>query len=406
MKARRYLLLLILIGVLAASVCVCLAGSLLVLRFSPSIGAYGADFLRKIIGNQIVVALETTLFKLQDGARNLEYKLGLAPATSPWAITPAATPIPSATFPPTGPDTPTSIPVPNHETTGVIILPTPTVAPVWVPPPVTPLGVLQGVAVWEPFIQDPLGRTVAYRTFVQPDANRPYALTGIVAFDLEHIHLHFVLGFAEPYAEGVKKSSTGKIPDQDLLPGKLLAAFSGGFKNEHGGFGAMADGFTSAPAKNGLGTLAIYKDGHIRMGVWGEDITDSPDLVAFRQNGPLVIQNGTLNKAVEDPTQWGYTISGETVTWRSGLALGQDGKTLYYFAGPYIDIASLAKAMQTVNPQTAMQLDINNFWVHFTAFQDKDGKIVTQALFSKEMESNLERYLSPYPRDFFYVTTP
>ena len=71
-----------------------------------------------------------------------------------------------------------------------------------------------------------------------------------------------------------------------------------------------------------------------------------------------------------------------------------------------MDITSLAKAMQTVNPQTAMQLDINNFWVHFTAFKVDNGKIAAQALFPKEMESNLERYLSPYPRDFFYVTTP
>ncbi len=53
-----------------------------------------------------------------------------------------------------------------------------------------------------------------------------------------------------------------------------------------------------------------------------------------------------------------------------------------------------------------MQLDINNFWVHFTAFKDDHGQLAPQALFPKEMSSNLERFLSQYPRDFFYVTTP
>ena len=383
-----------------------MVGSLMVNRFSPAVGAYGADFLRKIVGDRIVVVLETTLFRLEDSARNLEYTLGLAPAASPWNIPATATPIPTATFLPHVVEKPTRTPAPTQPKIGVIILPTPTPAPTWMPPKVTPLGVLFGVAVWEPFIQDAQGRMVAYRTFVQPDADRPYALTGIVAFDLEHIRLHFVLGFADPYAQGITKSGTGKILAQDMIPGKLLAAFNGGFKYEHGAFGAMAEGYTSAPPRNGLGTLVIYRDGHIGMGVWGEDITASPEMVAFRQNGPLVIQNGALDKAVNDPTQWGYTVSGGTVTWRSGVAISQDGKTLYYFAGQYCDITSLSKAMQSVNPQTALQLDINNFWVHFTVFKDDNGSLAPEALFPKEMSSNLERFLNPYPRDFFYVTTP
>ena len=406
MKARRSLSFLIIAGVLTATICVCLAGSLLLVRSSPAVAAYGADFLRKIVGDRIVVVLETTLFKLEDGVRHLEFQLGLAPAVSPWTIISTATPIPTKTIQPNVPKNPTPTPTPTLPRTGVILFPTPTPEPVWVPPPVKPLGILQGVAVWEPFIQDTQGRTVAYRTFVQPDADRPYALTGIVAFDLDHIRLHFVLGFADPYAQGIKKSGTGKIPAQDLVPGRLLAAFNGGFKYEHGAFGAMADGYTSAPPRNGLGTLAIYQDGHIRMGVWGDDITASPDMVAFRQNGSLVIQNGLLDKAVNDPTQWGYTVSGGTVTWRSGLAISQDGKTLYFFAGQYSDITSLSRAMQAVNPQTAMQLDINNFWVHFTAFKKDNGTFAAEALFPKEMASNLERFLNPYPRDFFYVTTP
>ena len=403
MKGRKSLLLLTLVLV---AMCACMLVPMLVLAMSPAVGAYGADYLRRIVGNQVVVALETTLFKLEDNVRNLEYQLGLAPASSPWTLSPTSTPKPSSTPVPYALENPTKTPSPTQPRTGVIILPTPTEDPTWMPPPVTPLGVLQGVAVWQPFIQDPQGNTVAYRTFVQPDVNRPYAETGIVAFDLVKIRLHFVLGFSEPYAEGVAKKGMGKIPAQDLVPGKLLAAFNGGFKYQHGNFGAMADGYTSAPPKNGLATLAIYSDGHIRMGVWGDDIIPSSDMVAYRQNGVLVIQNGEVTQAVNSPTYWGYTVSSGTVTWRSGLAISKDGNTLYYFAGPYIDINDLSKAMMTVNPQIAMQLDINNFWVHFTAFQDLNGIIQSLALFPKEMSSNLDRYLNQYSRDFFYVTTP
>ena len=114
-----------------------------------------------------------------------------------------------------------------------------------------------------------------------------------------------------------------------------------------------------------------------------------------------MIQNGTLNKAVNDPTQWGYTVTGETITWRSGVAISQDEQTLYYFAGQYCDITSLSRAMQTVNPQTAMQLDINNFWVHFTAFKDDHGTFAAQALFPKEMSSNLKNLSEPVPTRFF-----
>ncbi len=247
--------------------------------------------------------METALFQLEDSARNFEYHLGLAPAASPWKVSAITKPVPTATLAPYALENPTRTPVPLIPDTGINIRPVPSVPPVpplWMPPPVTPLGTLQGVAVWQPYIQDPQGNTVAYRTFVQPDPTRPYALTGIVAFDLEKIRLHFVLGTSEPYAPGVPKQGTGKIPAQDLVPGRLLAAFNGGFEYQHGNFGAMANGFTSAPPKDGLATLALYQDGHFRIGVWGQDINPSADMLAFRQNGALVIQNGAVTQAVSD----------------------------------------------------------------------------------------------------------
>ena len=40
----------------------------------------------------------------------------------------------------------------------------------------------------------------------------------------------------------------------------------------------MADGQVALPARDGFGTIAIYKDGRVDLGVWGADIQASPDM--------------------------------------------------------------------------------------------------------------------------------
>ncbi len=73
----------------------------------------------------------------------------------------------------------------------------------------------------------------------------------------------------------------------------------------------MADGGTALPPRDGLGTLAIYQDGEVRLGEWGTDLNMSPDTVAFRQNGPLVIRQGKINQRIynNSPEGGGYTVN-------------------------------------------------------------------------------------------------
>ncbi len=261
-----------------------------------------------------------------------------------------------------------------------------------------------GDGAWQPYIIDASGRVVAYRTFVQPDPTRPYTYAAIVAFDLAHTSLHYVIGSEEPYPKGVQRTTSGKIPPADMQPGVLLAAFNGGFKYEHGQSGSMAGGLVSAPPRDGYGTVAFYSNGEIKIGEWGKDIQPSPNLVAYRQNGPLVIQNGAVNPMVDESRIWGLTLAGKTVTFRSGLAISADGRTLYYFAGQYITAPILAAAMEMVHPQAAMQLDINDYWVYFTAFTSQNGQLAPEPLLPKAMIGSPDRFLRPYTRDFFYLT--
>ena len=382
----------------------------------PAFGAQGADFLRGVIGDQAVAGLEMDFNQAQDTIQKIKYQFGLDKPVAPWTISQAslqtlvATPtsIESATLTP-------AIQTPEpFQTTPVVISPaepTNTPAPFsWPPVNLTSLGAAAGEGVWSAYIQDSQGYTVAYRTFLQPDPTRPYTLVAIVAIDLTRTRLHFVLGTIEPaspIATPDAATRSGAIPAPDRVPNVLLAAFNGGFKARHGEFGAMAGGVTALPPKDGLGTLAIYQSGRVGLGEWGAGMTLTPDMVAFRQNGPLVIQQGKVNPRIYDnsPQDWGYTVNDVSPTVRSGIGLSTDEKTLYYFCGPSLSMEALAQAMQAAGAWNAIQLDINNYWTLFVKFQPSGSKVIPEPLLPQLMVANVDRYLWNYSRDYFYITS-
>lgn len=390
---------------------VSIAGFVLVMAW-PGLGAQGANLLRPLIGNQGVAALETVYFTVQDGLKKWQYRLGLTQPETPWEVAPVPTPLPLPSFTPTAPPptvvqvvvemTPTAIPSPTLPPTETPI-PTPTP---WQPDLVSPMGTLAGEGIWSPYLYSPDSLAVAYRTFLQPDPDRPFALAAVVAFDMRQTELHFVLGTEEPGVAGGPRGF-GRIPEQHKQAGFLLAAFNGGFQTTHGNFGAMADGILAVPARDGFGTVAMYEDGSIAIGAWGEDIVERDDLVAWRQNGRLVIHRGVVNERVFNNSlaDWGGTINGEIVTWRSGLAISQDRQVLYYVAGPSLSMPILAQVMLQIGAANGLLLDINASWVHFTAIEAAaDGTLLAVPLFPQGMETLLDRYLRPHRRDFFYLT--
>jgi uncharacterized protein YigE (DUF2233 family) len=129
-------------------------------------------------------------------------------------------------------------------------------------------------------------------------------------------------------------------------------------------------------------------------------------MIVYRQNCPLMIHNGAINPLVfnNSVNDWGGTIGGNIVTFRSGIGISQDGETLYYFAGNSLTMPALAKAMQDAGAYQAMQLDINNYYVYFTKFELQDNQLTAVPLLPKEMIDNISRFLDTYSHDFFYVT--
>ncbi len=402
-RQRRVFLCLGRIGLAGALILVGLVAAVSVWH---SLGAQGADFLRSVIGDQAVARLEMEVFQIQDTFQKWKYDHGWATQAVPWgnSVTTEFVLTPTASIQPPGIATvvPTAIPL-----QGDTPVPTASQVPsIWPPDPLAPLGSLAGEGAWSPYIQDAAGQTIAYRTYLQPDPGRLYAIVGVVAFDLTRTRLHFMLGSVEPYSPD-GPTRTGEMPADDKAPGVLLALFNGGFKARHGAFGAMADGLVALPARDELGTLVIYRDGRVRIGIWGTEITATDDMLAWRQNGPMMIDHGEINPQVYNNSlkDWGYTVNDVSPTWRSGIGLSLDQKTLYYFCGPSLTMEALAKSMQAAGADASIQLDINNYWVHFVAVQWPDQKLDLKPLFPDMMKENIDRYLWPYTRDYFYVTT-
>jgi hypothetical protein len=259
---------------------------------------------------------------------------------------------------------------------------------------------------WSPFVYTPDVQPVLERALVSPDPTRPYVETALVRIDLRLAQLHLVAGTQEPVSK-VHTPRPGAIPLADQRVGRLLAAFNGGFKAANGAFGMAVDRVTLLPPIDGLATLAFYRDGRTSLGAWGKDIKPAPDLVAYRQNCPLLLDGGlpTAFADTDDPALWGKTVKNKIATWRSGLGLSADGRYLIYTAGDGLTVPALAQALQSAGATRAMQLDINSWWTRFVtyALDDRSNHLVAQKLL-QDMVGDQRQFLAPDSRDFFYVT--
>jgi len=386
-----------------------------------TIGKQMANPLRDLLGIQAVAQIETAIFKVQDQIEQWKFDLGLAEAENPFEVPvnpgtenpthvpdvlpPAETvPLPTATFIPADSS---NDPEPSVAPAEIQSTPTPVPSPTpdsWVLTNIEPYGDLQSEGVWQPYLHNPDGEAVAFRTFLQPDPERPYTLVAVVAFDLTKTNLRFVLGLEEPSKPG-GPHGWGNIPAEDKQPGKLLAAFNGGFIAEHGGYGAMADGITALAGSAGLATLAIYNDEMVSIGEWGNDFYTDGDYRAWRQNALMIVHNGEINEKVNTGTEaeWGANLDGATVTMRSGVGINEDQNVLFYFAGPSLSMPVLADAMVAVGVHNGMLLDINPTHAHFSAMRVENDELIAEALYPEEMDLWVDRYLRQWDQDFFYI---
>ncbi len=369
-------------GVLAACM-LALVAIVILPAASPAVGANVADFLRATIGVQPVTELESLSNRLRDDLNRLRFADSAQPQIT---FSSTATAQPSQARARTLP-TPT--------------LPAPPTATVPVPDVVTAAPQVG----WQPYGPEANGVPLMARTLLMVDPQRSYAGVALVRIDLSKLQLHIVPGTLEPaHPSGIAQAVpyVGMVPPSDQ--GILVAAFNGGFKAVHGHYGMMVNDFTLLPAIDGIGTVALYKDGSVQMGAWNRDLTLSPDMLAFRQNCPPLIDQGQLNPALSSNAVrlWGFTHNTD-VAWRTGLGLSQDRRYLIYAVGNGTDVTFLAEALQQAGAYWAIQLDVNQYYARFVTYTQSGGAPTGQMLLD-QMTDNPRLYVTPSLRDFFYLT--
>jgi hypothetical protein len=163
---------------------------------------------------------------------------------------------------------------------------------------------------------------VLMRTFIRPDQSRPYALVGLLLMDSRRVMLHMVGGTADPGGDrGVK--GPGVIPQDDRA--NLIAAWNGGFKGPHGGFGMVANGKEYRPLRNGLASIAVMQDGTIKM---GDGVTTSPKK-AWSPSARTRPAVRNRDRPSRDREHLGREREQRNSSWRSAVGLTRDGNLLY-----------------------------------------------------------------------------
>jgi hypothetical protein len=179
--------------------------------------------------------------------------------------------------------------------------------------------------------------------------------------------LHWHAGSEDPPAALVKLPvDSGNRIDlaSEGLVG-VVGAFNGGFKADSLAGGIISNGLTLSAMKPGYATAVIDTDGHLHIGVWGQDLP-SPSIkaVTFRQNLWLLVDNGVVTQTAlkANPYSWGTPLHGVVREPRTAIGVDADGNILYVASEENVLPSELAQAMVAAGAVRAMQLDMNPYW--------------------------------------------
>ena len=284
------------------------------------------------------------------------------------------------------------------------------------------------------------------------------ALVYLVAFDLRRLDLNFVLGSdhprlgwsdrppasvrnpALPGPDGVATSAP--LVTNGLVgpwhTASTVAAFTGGFKREHGAFrfgplawknhgshyGFIEQGVVFSKLQPGLATLAVLNDGSVELKTWtSSDDSILPRVRYARQNGVPLIEydeargSGAPGPLVNDWAQgnWSGSSTADLRTLRAGICMQTTEAGRFLIYGYFTDAtpSSMARTFEAAQCGYALHLDMNALEHTYLALYLRrgpqlvvehlsDGMAVVDQHVGTEV---VPRFLAaPDNRDFFYLT--
>jgi phosphodiester glycosidase len=268
----------------------------------------------------------------------------------------------------------------------------------YVPPPIAPVfaRALPGEGVWRgtgPLVR---GRPPVLVTTFRSEVAYPRIVAYVAWFDHTRAALAWYPGRYEPPSAPVRGPMS--IPYGERW--RLLATFNGGFIYADGDNGSSIGGRRYEPLKDGLATMIAYRDGRVDVRAWHGGPVAGPQIAFARQSLPLIIDNGRLNPALNDSSQWGFTLGNAVRVWRTGAGIDRHGN-LIYAAADYQTVTTLARILKRAGAVRAMQLDINPEWPTLITYTHRHGLDPVRVV--PNLQQPPTRYLVPDDRDFFAV---
>jgi len=259
---------------------------------------------------------------------------------------------------------------------------------------------LPGEGQWR-VLETVKGQPAVFGTFLRPSAVYTSYVAGIVSMDQRLVSFQLRPGSEDPGA--------GNWHAQPWIPPGtrtgLLATFNGGFKINTSGGGFYLNGDTSGTLTNGAASVVYYRNGTVKIGVWGRDVRMTSNVAGVRQNLRLIVDHGHVPASVNQDVlgSWGATLGGGYYVWRSGLGITRDGRIIFVY-GPALNVSELADLLQQAGAVEALQLDINPFWMSYEYYKtDGHPSDPTPVNLLPTQQQTAYRYYSVYSRDFTAV---
>jgi phosphodiester glycosidase len=240
------------------------------------------------------------------------------------------------------------------------------------------------------------GRPPVLVTTFRTERAYPRIVAYVAWFDHTRTALAFYPGRYEPPHAPVRGPMS--VPHDQRW--RLLATFNGGFTYIDGHNGSAINGLSYEPLKDGLATLLAYRDGRVRIVTWNGGPNAGPNVVFARQSLPPIIRNGRLNPALNDSSQWGYTLGNAVRVWRTGVGVDRHGNLIYAAANDQT-VTTLAQILLRAGAVQAMQFDINPEWPSLITYQHWHGLVPNKVV--PNVQQPATRYLVPDDRDFIAV---
>ena len=237
--------------------------------------------------------------------------------------------------------------------------------------------------------------------YLRPDQDHTSYLAGIAIMQSKLLKFVQHPGFSEP-------GRLSEIGVTDSLKGTelegLAATFNSAFKIKDSLGGYYQNGVTIKPLVDHKATLAIYADGHLDIGTWGDEVTMDPKLVSARQNLSLLIDNGVVTPNLNQSVlkNWGFTVKNAHFVWRSGIGVDANGNVIYV-AGNSLSVQSLADLLKTAGAVRAMELDINQAWISYMWYPRTHAGVMEYPKKLVPFTRPATRYYTSSSRDFFAV---